>query len=329
MDEWATPLVATALWTSRDGTMEGGNHESFLKGKGAPPTLNAPEALTRWDPWVRGNLAVTELTRYIDYVPTAPHTFTVSFRTAAGPSALVVMTRPDLPFFVAQLPLVQSWAELRDERALEILAQIDNQFAFIAAVTGLNVARKKWTMEWLTVTIQFTIAVELMFKHAFACYRPVEFSPQIQPIISTPGHSAYPMGHAAQAFATVTALTALLGINATHPTYIQLTRQARRISINRVVAGVHFPIDAPAGQMLGTTLGEFVACMSGLVSSSGVTCQQRTFAPSGTGDISDNDYLGDGPTKPLGSTIGPVVANIPTSPVLKKIAELARAEWDV
>ena len=131
-------------------------------------------------------------------------------RRAPGSGVLAKLTRPNEPFFIDQLGFVQSWAELRDERAAEILAQIDNQFAFIAAATGLNVARKKYTMEWLMVAVQFTIEVELMFKHAFACYRPVEFSPQVQPIITTPGHGTYPMGHAAQAFATIVALSGLL-----------------------------------------------------------------------------------------------------------------------
>jgi len=225
------------------------------------------------------------------------------------------------------LPKVQSWAELRDERALEILAQIDSQFAFIAAVTGLNVSRYKWTMEWLAVMLQFTIEVELMFKHVFACYRPVDLSPQIQPIISTPGHGSYPMGHAAQAFATIVALTGLLKIAPGDPAYVQLYRQARRFSVNRVVAGVHFPIDAAAGQMLGTTLGEFFLWMNNIKT---VKCMERTFAPSGFGSDAANDFLGDAPLGPPtgGLEVGPVVLTT-YSKYLEKMKDLARDEWDL
>jgi hypothetical protein len=36
-----------------------------------------------------------------------------------------------------------------------------------------------------------------------------------------------------------------------------LMRQAARIAINRIAAGVHFPVDAVAGQVLGLKLGEY------------------------------------------------------------------------
>ncbi|MDM0045708.1 phosphatase PAP2 family protein [Variovorax dokdonensis] len=295
--------------------------------------------MTRWDPWVRGTLAVTELTRHLSYEPLGSDSYRLHYHhleISTTPSAplqilkhavLMKMDRPTPDFFAKQLTHVQSWAELRDERAPEILAQIDNQFAFVGAVTGLNVSRKKWTMEWLLVAIQLTIEVELMFKHAFASYRPVDYSPQVQPIITTPGHSTYPMGHAAQAFATVVALMGLLKIPDSHPLRTQLVRQARRISINRVVAGVHFPIDAPAGQLLGETVGEYFLSMSGIP---GKGCFFRSFGPSGSGDDDENDYLGDGPMLPQGGyvDVAPLALG-PASRYLTKLQELARAEWDL
>jgi membrane-associated phospholipid phosphatase len=270
------------------------------------------------------------------YKKTGTNSYKVEYaKNSGGPTALVELTRPSTAsFFKKQLGFVQSWAELRDERSAEILTQIDNQLPFIAAATGLNISRKKYTTEWLMVAVQFTIEVELMFKHAFACYRPVEFSPQVQPIISTPGHGTYPMGHCAQAFATVTALSGLLGIHPSMPTapspnpaFTQLRLQARRFSVNRVVAGVHFPIDASAGQMLGLTLGEVFLQRCGIT---GVQCFKRTFTPTGAGDDPSNDYLGDGPDVPSGGTSGgTAITGITSSSYLERLTELAQEEWDL
>jgi hypothetical protein len=305
--------------------MDRNAHKSILQGGAAPTALNDPAAMKRWDPWVRQTVAVTELTGALSYSPAPPDGFTLEYGGAGN--VLVQITRPQQPFFVKQLDLVQSWAELRDERAAEILTQIDNQFAFINAVTGLNISRKRWTMEWLLVALQFTIEVELKFKHAFACYRPVDFSPQVQPIITTPGHSTYPMGHCTQCFATLVALAGLLKIAPADPAYIQLRRQARRISINRVIAGVHFPIDAAAGEMLGTTLGEYFLRVSDVA---GAVCHNRTFAPNALpGNDPLNDYLGEGVVDAQrGGNVNAPVA-ITKSDYLKYMKDLALAEWDV
>ena len=109
-----------------------------------------------------------------------------------------------------------------------------------------------------------------------------------------------------------------------HPAYTQLDLQARRFSVNRVVAGVHFPIDAPAGQMLGTSLGEYFLARCGVA---GIPCNRRTFTPSLLGNNILNNFLGDGPEVPNGATAPVALPAITPSNYLVELTALAQNEW--
>jgi hypothetical protein len=133
----------------------------------------------------------------------------------------------------------------------------------------------------------------MRFKHALACYRPVEYNAQVQPMITTPGHGTFPMGHATQTYAVAHLLKYLLILDPAANTGMktgfgmvieQLDRQSARIATNRVVAGVHFPVDSMAGRMLGVALGEyFVARCTGLAVAQ--KFNNRTFIATGAGGI--------------------------------------------
>ena len=45
------------------------------------------------------------------------------------------------------------------------------------------------------------------------CYRPVEYNAEVQPMITTPGHGSFPMGHATQAYAVAHVLKLLLSLH--------------------------------------------------------------------------------------------------------------------
>ena len=67
----------------------------------------------------------------------------------------------------------------------------------------------------------------------------------------------------------------------THPRVAQLDRMARRIAFNRVVAGVHFPVDNAAGYALGQQLAAlFVAWAC----PQGVYAKPWCFAPEAAGN---------------------------------------------
>jgi len=239
----------------RDGIVDPGD-----TGLRKRPALLAPNAagaeleLERWESWVRSAIALQELLSGLGVLPTAngaevwyqPPRWTTGTVT---PERIAGLIRPPTAVFDSQVPLVKSWAALREERAAEIVAQIDNQFAFLASVLYLHPARTPRTFELLAIAIQMTVHVEMRLKHALACHRPSELSPQIQPMITTPGHGSLPSGHTTQAYLTVHVLKRLLNLNSgTHANEnLQLDRQAARIATNRVIAGAHFPVDSIAG----------------------------------------------------------------------------------
>ena len=172
---------------------------------------------------------------------------------------LVKLVRPSAKVFTQQLELVSNYSQLRDDRGTEVLTQMVPQVPFWASIIGFQAHRHKYTRELAELVISFASHVEMRLKHAFACMRPVELSPQIQPMIPTPGHASWPSGHATEAFMTATVLQALLeAANQTGAQYQeQLQRQAARIAVNRTVAGLHYPVDSAVGRLLGTTLGDF------------------------------------------------------------------------
>jgi hypothetical protein len=88
----------------------------------------------------------------------------------------------------------------------------------------------------------------------------------VQPAITTPGHASTPSGHCTEAYVIYEVLKALLKTHTVdgqpNPACSALNRQFRcvveRIAMNRVVAGLHFPVDNIAGRVLGTVLGRYV-----------------------------------------------------------------------
>jgi hypothetical protein len=103
----------------------------------------------------------------------------------------------------------------------------------------------------------------MRIKHALACRRAIELSPQVQPMILTPGHGSFPSGHSTENHMIARILWELRGREPGIGE--QLMRLAARIAVNRTVAGVHFPVDTAAGQVLGLALGRyFIECATGV-----------------------------------------------------------------
>ena len=115
----------------------------------------------------------------------------------------------------------------------------------------------------------------------------------------------------------------------------QLDRQAARIATNRVVAGVHFPVDSMAGRMLGVALGEYFVgrCTSGATTPRNII--SRTFNAGVIDNAATatefNPFAADqdldaapGAGKVYARVEG---APIPPSPLLAQVWGAAKAEW--
>lgn len=203
-------------------------------------------------------------------------------------SDLVSLTPPMAAKIAEQMAEVRSAMDLRADRLPEIIAQSDGFMEFFAAQNPFGMNRRPYTMHLITALLDTVIAQEQRMKHLCSVMRPVDLSPQIQPMIETPGHSAYPSGHATEAFATATIFAALrlsaagtpdaslidtiLGkltpvVEAAPDTdpIILLYRLAARIADNRTIAGVHYPVDSAHGALLGlaVTLAFVGHCLGG------------------------------------------------------------------
>ena len=238
------------------------------------PPLDVPATMRRWAEPVRVSLVEFELVSHLAFrCPTDVQDGEATLyhlEFATGPAApnftsaipIVKMSRPGRKYFEAQLAKVESHASSRDTRGPEILTQIDPPMAYFASIANLHSERTPKTLALLALAQHFAYIVEMRFKHALACPRAVEYSAAIQPVIQTPAHGSLPSGHATESFMAAGVLGALIpGFGGNGKPQKALRRLAHRIAENRVVAGLHFPIDSIAGRLLGDTLARYFVAL--------------------------------------------------------------------
>jgi membrane-associated phospholipid phosphatase len=272
--------LADALITTRDGIV------GSWSLPGSIPLQHPGETdsnMAEWEPRIRATVIDFELVSRLGFsagpLPSPPGgdatARTISIwhllvPPPANPGArptgsyrpLARFDRPDEQVFQTQLQFLRAYADLRPDRATEIVQQLATFVPFLGSIAFLRPDAKRWTMELLEAVLRLAGYVEQRVKHGLACRRPNEYSPQVQPIILTPGHGSLPSGHATEAFAMALVLRQLLRTAGVNPygdvSYgVQFMRLAARLAINRTVAGVHFPIDSISGALLGLTLGDY------------------------------------------------------------------------
>jgi membrane-associated phospholipid phosphatase len=251
--------MTDALVLHRDGIVG-----TFLPGTAVGDlTVDDPKNLLRWEPWVRASILDFELVTPLRLTKDSATTYTLWHVDAIANqnptfTPIASMVKPPEATLLAQLALVEGYSALRADRASEILAQLGPGTAFWSSVVNLHPDRTRWTIEIIDIALRLANFVEMRFKQALSCRRPVEFSSQVQPMILTPGHGTLPSGHATESFMIAYLLWRLMKDKGRSVAWLeQLMRQANRIAVNRTVAGVHFPVDSAAGALLGLTLGQY------------------------------------------------------------------------
>jgi membrane-associated phospholipid phosphatase len=248
----------------------------------------------------------------------------------AGGGTVVRLTRPAFTqaFLDDQMPILRSYADLRLDRMAEIHMQAGDILSFFGALAYLDRAATRRTLDLLWAVLRLCGRLEMRLKMHFDLPRPIMASADLQPIIQTPGHAAWPSGHATEAFAVATVFAALAAGSAGAGTVDgdalvtardPAMRLAMRIAQNRTVAGMHYPSDSMAGAVLGIGIGEMVVnWLSGQAGS-----PMRAF--DGTGWGGDFDLAALQAVLGSGSTM--VAIGTPPAPVMASLWQVARSEW--
>ena len=200
-------MTADALIRNRDAIVG-----DVAEGLADPKPLGTDrrhEHMRYWEPWVRATILDFELIS----LPAFPEQSQGHLHALVPPGGaareIATLTAPDGTFFAKQWQHVLLQAELREDRASEILAQLGLPIAFWTPIANLHPSRTPKTLELLDAALRLANFVEMRFKHALACRRPLEYSSQVQPMILTPGHGSLPSGHSTEAFTVAHVLAGL------------------------------------------------------------------------------------------------------------------------
>lgn len=259
-------IVSDALAAARDGTI---GYWDLDKDPRKPPSAAILEDIEEFEyllPETRALLFDTALLRGVTVQEAVEDGKAIGGTLLIDGNPILVIERPGLKVFQEQLKHIRTYADLRSDRMVEIQVQIDDILSFFGAIHYLDPEFRNYTLELLESVVRFCISVEMQIKHYCRSARPIHYSPKVQPLIQTPDHSTFPSGHSTEAFAVAATLYRLahdgpfsqgLVPKAPDPVF----RMAERIAANRVVAGVHFPIDSAAGALLGLTIADHVASL--------------------------------------------------------------------
>ncbi|MDA7966415.1 phosphatase PAP2 family protein [Ruegeria sp.] len=270
----ASPFLSTALNTSRDGLINywdgrGRSVKPFPADASYLEDVRDPTKAMILDCELRSRLAVLGSANKSGSVTDGKAKLVYLHDVKGTPKSqiLVKLKRPKEKYFKDQLRWVRAYADLRADRMPEIQVQLSDMLSFFGAHAYLDNGRRSKTLLYLSVTLSVAIHVAALMKYRLRQKRPIDYAAEVQPIIQTPDHSTFPAGHSIEAFAVATVLHRfMIGSLAGEIGNVKFGKEeaplpfllAHRIATNRVVAGVHFPIDCRAGAYIGVVLGELI-----------------------------------------------------------------------
>ncbi|MDF0599257.1 phosphatase PAP2 family protein [Psychromarinibacter sp. C21-152] len=331
----SSTLLNDALTTTRDGTV--GYWDGAARYTPAFPFSDSPDDILYLQYDIRGRLLDHALhaSMAVAGTPARRDAGGVTLGSAEVKGSgrpVVTIHQPAQDHFRAQLSHLRAYADLRDDRLAEINLQLGDIMSFFGAVGYLDPQRRARTTDLLDAVERLTVFVEMQVKHLCRSPRPIDYAPQVQPLIQTPDHSAFPSGHSTESFAVATVLYRLMeGECAHHGVGAQahVFRVAERMAVNRTVAGVHFPCDSAAGAVLGCAIGEHVHALATGRVLKPMAMDFRAGDGGGFADTEDFslDWLGDALVPPEFDH-RPADGDAATrNAILAKAWELAAAEW--
>jgi len=234
------------VWTL-DYTPDLSGKPDLPQGKITPASgLQYPDSL--WDPALRAGLAVTEFALRFA-------TWTVLDQTAFVGTTVVDWNPPNgtaasrEAFISGELDyLLALMEDDRDRYMPEILGQADNAPVYWLQLLNLGAGEKPATNALISYAQRVGEIAALYFKFQYKRVRPSALCPGLLLPFGPPRHPAFPSGHSLTGHLTTYLLIEIPEVKAAMGT--ELDWLAYRVAKNRERAGLHYPSDGAAGQLL-------------------------------------------------------------------------------
>lgn len=157
-----------------------------------------------------------------------------------------------------QLIAVVDAAPERESRFAEIVQQhtAEGAISYWHAMLMLEPSYAPATCLLIRVARRVGELVGMCLKNEFRFPRPSQICPAIVPMIDPPAHPSFPSGHALQGRLMSLVLRDVRGVL---PQARRLLDElADRVAMNRIIAGLHYPLDNEAGVMAADKVHEML-----------------------------------------------------------------------